>query len=120
TGAEFFGVPGLTLQIASLRLEVNRASGAYDADGAGAGAADPAVPLDWAHNLSRDGDLVYGEATDQVTIQGDTIDFAGALLRAAGTATIKIFEFVKGDVSFTYEQRAIDVDADGNGVFDPG
>ncbi|MDX6411750.1 MAG: hypothetical protein QOE91_1266, partial [Gaiellaceae bacterium] len=120
TGAEFFGVPGLTLQIASLRLEVNRATGAYDADGAGAAASDPAVALDWAHDLSLDGNTVYGEAADHVTINGNTIDFAGALLRAAGTATIKIFEFVKGDVSFTYEQRAIDVDADGDGVFAPG
>ena len=118
--ATFNGIPGLTLADIALRLEINRVSGAYDADGAGVGAAVDAGALDWtsALDLNRDG------TTAQLTISsrsasGNLIDFTTGVVRAAGSARINVFDFVSGRIGFSFSQQLVDVDVNADGVFEP-
>ena len=118
--ATFDGIDGLELTVTGLNVEINHATGAYDADGNGsAEAPQQATALDWDDNLDLDGDLVFGESGDDDVDPSGPIDYPGALVRASGTASVNIFDFVSGSVSFTYEQQLVDVDADGDGTFDP-
>ena len=121
TGLDFIGVDGLEINLSTLGLEINTASGAYDVDGAGTSSTpENAVALDWTGDLDLDQDTTFGEtAEDDVTGPGGPIDFTGAFVRASGTASINIFDFVSGSVSFTFEQQLADIDADDDGDLVP-
>jgi len=117
--ATFSGIPGLTLADVALRLEINRASGAYDADGPGAGAAVNAVPLNWTTALNLDGDTSFGQAADQLTVGGTPIDFTTGVVRAAGSARVNVFDFVTGRIGFSFSQQLVDVDVNADATFNP-
>ena len=109
------------MTVSNLNVEINHASGAYDGDGrAEDEIAQDATPLAWRDNVDVDGDLVFGEiGDDDVVGPNGPIDYSGAFVRASGTASVNIFGFVSGSISFVYEQQTVDVDADGDGTFDP-
>src|SRR5207244_600682 len=73
------GIPDLSLTITGLDLAVNKASGAYDGDGAGtAQTGQAATPLDWKHALNLNDDTSFGDADhDIVTVGGTPLDFTG-------------------------------------------
>ena len=111
------GLPdGFTFALQSIGVEVNRASGAYDADGAGAGLPVTALPLDWTTAIDIDRD---GTAGDPVVAGGNTIDLSGDALRVSGIVDIDIFGFVSGTVAFSFEQQTVDVDVNSDGTFTP-
>ena len=59
----------------------------------------------------------FGEPTaDQLSVGGVPIDLSGSLLQASGIAQISVFGFVQGTIAFSFEQQAVNVDVDGNGV----
>ena len=55
-----------------------------------------------------------GSVVDWTTVTGATppINFTGAVRTASGTATINIFNYLSGGVSFDLEQRTVDLDTD--------
>ena len=55
-----------------------------------------------------------GSVVDWTTVTGATppISFTGAVRTASGTATINIFDYLSGGVSFDLEQRTVDLDTD--------
>ena len=118
--ATFNGITGLTLADITLRLEINRASGAYDADGSGSGAAVDAGALNWTGGLDLDRNTAFGEAADQLTVgSGHLIDFTTGVVRAAGSARINVFDFVSGRIGFSFSQQLVDVDVNADGIFNP-
>ena len=95
-GAEFIGIPGLTLRADQLDVEINK----------GAGGATPPAALNWKTAL-RFGDT--GAYSQPLVITGPDggsveIDHAGTLLRLAGTATIELEGFVFVHGSFAMEK----------------
>ena len=113
----FSGVTGLTLDLTSLDVAVNRADGSSSTDGA-------ATPLDWTKALDLNGNATFGEAGvapsgDQLAPGGIGLDLTAGLVQAAGSGTVRVFGFVDGSVSFVFTQRTVNVDADGNGTIDP-
>ena len=101
--AELQGIDGLTARIVSLTVEVNQAAGAR-------GATD-ATALDWTTDVALDGD--YEAPVFEVPTGGEpvelTLAYTGPLLGASGRFVINLFDFVSGDVDFTYSSTTEDV-----------
>ena len=112
----FHGIPGVGLTIADLALQLNTKSGTSSAHG-------DAAALDWGHALDLNDNQTYGETaadTDQLVVGTTPINLSGDLLQASGSATVNLLDFVTGSVTFTFRQQSVDIDADGDGTFDPG
>ena len=110
---------GLDLTISDLALSLNRASGTHND---GAGHTTDAEALNWATALDLNGNHVYGETgpgTDQLLVALLPVSLNGAFVQASGTASLRIFDFVEGTVSFVFRQQTVDVNADNDSVFDP-
>ena len=116
---DFPGLPGFSLSdLGDLLPEVNLALGDFDPDGLGALPSLPAVAFDWSLALDLPGGLpTFG---DLLSIGGFDFDLPTAMIRARGTANLNLFDFVTGEISYAFEQKTVDVDADGDGTFAPG
>ncbi|MHB1241813.1 MAG: choice-of-anchor D domain-containing protein, partial [Gaiellaceae bacterium] len=114
----FPGLPGFSLSdLGDLLPEINLALGDFDPDGLGGLPSLPAVAFDWGIALDLPGGLP--DFGDLLTIGGFGFDLPSAMLRARGTANIDLFDFVTGTVTYAFEQETVDVDADGDGIFNP-
>ena len=118
TAASFTGIPGLTLTVTALTVEINRASGTYTDPTTHA--AVSTQPLDWTKSLDLDGDGVFGENPTAnpghddrlfVAIGGGgtvPIAFTGTTsLRVTGTATIGFESIISGTVGFALTTQTI-------------
>ena len=94
------GIDGLVLTVTQLGVEVNKGS-----QGSVAIAA-----LNWNTALDLNGDGVYGQPADKLTVGSTTFVSTQTELRAFGNATIDIFGFVTGQISFSFETKKVDVD----------
>jgi hypothetical protein len=111
TGGAFEGIDGLTLELTSLGLELNRAAGTPTAP----------APLNWTTAIRFADAGAFGDDVVVTTATGRqiAIDFTGDVaLRATGVATIDLFGIASGQVGFAFEQRTVDADVDGNGTLD--
>jgi len=111
-------VDGLDLTINDLALALNRASGTHT-DGP---AHTDAEALNWATALDLNGNGIYGQTavdTDQLLVASVPVSLSGNFVQASGSASVRIFDFVEGTVSFVYRQQTVDVNADNDSVFDP-
>ncbi|HVM56368.1 MAG TPA: hypothetical protein VMT74_02815, partial [Gaiellaceae bacterium] len=114
TSASFTGIPGLTLTVTGLTVEINRASGVYTIDihNPAAGTV-PTQALDWTKSLDLDANGHFGETTDQlsVAISGSgsiPIAFTGTTsLKITGTATIDFESLISGTVGFALTTQTI-------------
>ena len=105
----------LDLEVKSLTVEINRASGLHKT---AANVETQAVALNWLTQLNLDKDATAGEATDdRLVIAGVPIDFTGDFLRASGRLDIDLFGFVQGSVAFAFQQQAVDVKIGSGAVF---
>ena len=109
------GITGLTLAGETLTVEFNRATGTVDAGGT----PEAATPINWSTDLDLNNDGTFGSSDDRVTAGAQSILFAGALTRVTGVAAFNAFDFAVGRVGFSFEQSTVDLDADGDGTFDP-
>ena len=106
--ATFEGLDVIDITVLDFSIEINRATGAYDEDGAlTVHAAVNATPLDWATMLNLDRDALFGEdPADRVIVLGNEIDLAGDKLRAAGVIRVNIFDLVVGKVGLPSSSRS--------------
>ena len=105
----------LDLEVKSLTVEINRASGLHKT---AANVETQAVALNWLTQLNLDKDATAGEATDdRLVIAGIPIDFTGDFLRASGRLDIDLFGFVQGSVAFAFQQQTVDVKIGSGAVF---
>ena len=118
TSASFTGIPGLTLTVTGLTVEINRASGVYTDPTSTAAVATQA--LNWTKSLDLDGDGVFGENptdnpghNDQLSVPiggGGTVSiaFTGTTsLRVTGTATISLASIINGTVGFALTTQTV-------------
>src|SRR6185437_15248223 len=117
----FNGIPGLTLDVSALHVALNTADGTFND-----GTAHDAEALDWTQSLNLNGNTTFGEPVasdsdrgDQLDVGGTLINFTGALVEVSGTARINVFDLVTGEITLSYRQQTVNVDADGDSVFDP-
>ncbi|HEY5057558.1 MAG TPA: hypothetical protein VII51_00960, partial [Gaiellaceae bacterium] len=118
TAASFTGIPGLTLTVTGLTVEINRASGVYTDPTSQAAVSTQA--LNWTKSLDLDGDGVFGENptdnpghNDQLVVPiggGGTVPiaFTGTTsLKVTGTATISFDSLISGTVGFALATQTI-------------
>ncbi|MGZ4363246.1 MAG: hypothetical protein ACXVFF_13510, partial [Gaiellaceae bacterium] len=117
----FHGIPGLSLDVSELHFALNTADGTFTS-----GTAHDAEALDWTTSLDLNGNATFGEPVasdtdkgDQLDVGGTLIGFTGALVEVSAAARINIADLVTGQITFSFKQQTVAVDADGNGVFDP-
>ncbi|HEV7132735.1 MAG TPA: hypothetical protein VGN27_03260, partial [Gaiellaceae bacterium] len=116
----FHGVTGVDLTVSSLNVKVNTASGTFDD---GTNPTVDASALDWTHALDLNANGTYGDTGtngDQLVVGSTPIDLTSALVAASGSATVKILDFVTGAVTFDFQQKTVNIDANNNGTFAPG
>ncbi|MCC6232608.1 MAG: hypothetical protein IT580_08185, partial [Verrucomicrobiales bacterium] len=94
-----------TLELSDISLRVNQASGARDLDGNPATLQDvqSANPLNWETAIPTAGLTLVS------TVR----------LEVKATVVLDLFEFLSGTATLTYRQQIVDVDVDGDGVFEP-
>src|SRR5262249_15263519 len=115
------GVNGVTLALSNLDVQLNTAKGESD----NGSTTVPASPLDWTHDLNLNGDATFGDAGvapagDQLAPGNIPLGLTVGTVQASGTGTVNVFDFVTGAVSFVFKQQSTNVDADGDGVINPG
>ena len=112
TSATFNGIPGLTLTVTGLTVEINRANGTYTDPTSHAAVSTQS--LDWTKSLDLDRDGHFGELTDDqlsVPIGGGSpvpIAFTGSTsLHITGTATMSFASLINGTVGFALTTQTI-------------
>ena len=111
TSATFTGIPGLSLTVTGLTVEINRASGVYTDPTSSAAVSTQA--LNWTTSLDLDGDGVFGGTGDQLVVPiggGGTVPiaFTGTTsLKITGTATISFDSLISGTVGFALATQTV-------------
>ena len=100
------GLDGIVLAMTDGALTINRGTGAS--------------PLNWATAIDVGNNGSFGDPV-AVRHQDGTetpITVSGNRLEVSGTATVNLFDFVRGSVRFEFGFRDVDVDLDANGTRD--
>ena len=104
--AELLGIDGVTAQIVSFSVDVNKAAGQYGTD-------PVAEALDWTGAIDADQDGNFEAPTFAVPTGADPIELSVTyeedVFGASGRFIVNLFDFVTGDVDFKYVNTTEDV-----------
>ena len=104
--AELLGIDGVTAQIVTFSVDVNKAAGQYGTD-------PVAEALDWTGAIDADQDGNFEAPTFAVPTGADPIELSVTyeedVFGASGRFIVNLFDFVTGDVDFKYVSTTEDV-----------